>query len=99
MADLFELLDEVESPEACTWTVQRIDSEGGIHRHSLKLSWADYDLFVPGGSTPPMVVAEAVMTFMLQHDALHPLGPSLDASTPRRRVPDADKIIESLIRS
>jgi len=98
MADLFELLNETETPEACTWTVQRIDSEGMIHRHNLKLSWADYDFFVPGGSVPPAVVAEAVMTFMLQHDALHPLGTSLDASTPRRRVPNADQIIESLIR-
>ncbi len=98
MSDLFELLDEIESPEACTWTVQRIDSEGGIHRYSLRLSWADYDLFVPGGSTPPAMVAEAVMTFMLEHDALHPLGPKLDASTPRRRIPEADRIIGSLIR-
>ena len=48
MAELFELLEEEESAESCTWRVQLIDKDGHIHHHRFRLSWADYDVFSPG---------------------------------------------------
>ena len=98
MADLFELLDETELPDACTWRVQRIDPEGGIHEHHLRLSWADYDLFAPGGSIPPIRVAEAVTRYYFEQPVFQPLPARLDAAIPRRRIPGADADIEALIR-
>ena len=98
MADLFELLDETELPDACTWRVQRIDPEGGIHEHTLRLSWADYDLFAPGGSIPPIRVAEAVTRYFFEQPVFQPPPSKLDAAIPRRRIPGADAAIEALIR-
>ena len=73
MAELFELIDEKESADACTWKVQRIDSQGRIHHHQLRLSWADYDIFAPGGTTPPAQVAEAAVRFMMDRQEFQPL--------------------------
>ena len=98
MADLFELLDETELPDACIWRVQRIDSEGEIHRHQLRLSWADYDLFAPGGAIPPIQVAEAVTRYFFRHPVFQPLPRNLDAAIPRRRIPNADAEIAALLR-
>lgn len=98
MAELFELLEETEAADACVWRIQRIDEEGLIHHHHLRLSWADYDLFAPGGTTPPAQVAEAVVRFMLDRDEFQPLPERLDAALPRRRVANADTMISGLIR-
>ncbi|MCH2161381.1 MAG: hypothetical protein MK085_05860 [Phycisphaerales bacterium] len=98
MSDLFELLDESELPDACTWRVQRIDTEGRIHEHLLRLSWADYDLFAPCGAIPPIRVAEAVTRYFFEQAIFQPLPGRLDAAIPRRRIPGADGEIQAMIR-
>ena len=98
MAELFELLDETEHPDACTWKLQRVDASGRIHRHELRLTWADYDLFAPGGSIPPVRVAEAVANYMLSREEFQPLPDRLDAAVPRRRIPGADEAINAMIQ-
>jgi hypothetical protein len=98
MSELFELIDEDEAADGCTWRVQRVDMDGKIHTHQLRLSWADYDLFAPGGTIRPVQVAEAVFRFIIDHDAFQPLPERIDAAVPRRRVPGADDMIANLIR-
>lgn len=94
---MFELLEETEHADSCTWTLQVVDENGGLSRHAVRLAWADYDLFAPDGTTPPSRVAEAVVSFMIDHEAFDPLPASIDAAIPRRRVPGADELIAARI--
>ncbi len=94
---MFELLEETEHADGCTWQLQVVLEDGGLSRHVVRLAWADYDLFAPDGTTPPSKVAEAVVSFMLDHDAFDPLPASIDAAIPRRRVAKADALIAARI--
>jgi len=69
---------------------------GGVIR-TLRLSWADYDLWSNDGGDPPHAVATAVAVFLLSRISPSDLPPTLDASTARRRFPDADAEIPKLI--
>ncbi len=65
---------------------------------TLRLSWADYDLWSNDGSDPPHAVAKAVALFLLSRITPSDLPATLDASTARRRFPEADKEIPTLIQ-
>ncbi len=70
----------------------------GEHTRTLRLSWADYDLWSNDGGDPPHAVAKAVAMFLVSRITPSDLPPTLDASTARRRYPDADGEIPNLIR-
>ena len=71
---------------------------GGDAMLALRLSWADYDLWSNEGGDPPHAVAKAVALFMLSKITPADLPATFDASTARRRFPDADSEIPKLIR-
>ena len=95
---MFELIDEIEDSTGCIWTIQALDSEGGLRKTRIRLGWADYGVWSPDGGISPERVAEAVVSFALRHAEFSPLPESLDAAMARRRVPDADAEIGRLIR-
>lgn len=67
-------------------------------RCTLRLAWADYDLWSADGADPPSAVAAAVVEFLLSRLRRSELPQRLDASLARRRFPDADAEIPRLIR-
>ena len=70
----------------------------GAVTRTLRLSWADYDLWSNDGGDPPHAVATAVAMFLLSRITPSDLPPTLDASTARRRYPNADEQIPKLIK-
>lgn len=75
------------------WTF-RCDIAGGSETR-VRLDWADYDHWCPGGGTTPGRVVEIVIRVMLEHGATVPV--SFDAARVRHVVPDADDAITSLM--
>ncbi|MHC4101655.1 MAG: hypothetical protein ACYTFF_06595 [Planctomycetota bacterium] len=67
-------------------------------RRTLRLAWADYDLWSADAADPPHAVAAAVVEFLLSRLGLADLPDKIDASVARRRFPDADTEIPRLIR-
>jgi hypothetical protein len=65
---------------------------------TLRLAWADYDLWSADGADPPHAVAAAVVEFLLARLGLSDLPPRIDASIARRQFPGADDEIPKLIR-
>ena len=63
---MFELIDEIEDPTGCTWTIQALDSEGSLQRTRVRLGWADYGVWSPDGGISPERVAEAVVAPMTE---------------------------------
>ena len=95
---VFELLDESESPDGTTWTVQSIDDSGELRRFRVRLSWPDYDVWSPDGGVAPSRVATAVVNVVLSHGVFDPIPDTVDAALVRRRLPDGDRIVASMIR-
>ena len=94
-----EVVSEEEG--AGGWSFQlRIGAEGSdpAGAHTLYLSWADYNFWCADGADPPHAVAEAVARFVLSRMAATDLPDRIDASSARRRFPDADQEIPKLIR-
>ena len=74
------------------------DADGPPSRRTLRLAWADYDLWSADGADPPHAVAIAVIEFLLSRLNTSELPMRVDASLARRRFPDADTEIPRLIR-
>ena len=92
---------ESETEDHDGWTFRlRIAAENAEppSRHTLRLAWADYDLWSADGADPPHAVATAVVEFLLSRLGLADLPAKVDASVARRRFPDADTEIPGLIR-
>jgi len=68
-------------------------------RCSLKLSFADYNLWSSSGADAPSHVARAVVAFMLEKLDQDALPASFDASLARRRFANADVAIPQMIRA
>ena len=94
----YELISERE--ESGCWIYEFDLKEGNeyLSRHQLRLAWADYDLWVRGGSVEPTCVADAILRFVLGNQAFDPLPRKIDSSHPRRLVQGADQMISSLIK-
>ena len=92
MPATFEIVSEHEEPNGWSFDVQEIRNDGSLAGLRLSLAWVDYDHFCPDGAVPPEGVARAVLEV---GNELWPGGmpPRLDASTVRRRSPDADRRI------
>ncbi len=85
-----------EKEDQSGWSFQVRIEEGDTTR-TLRLSWADYNLWSDDGSDPPHAVARAVVLFLLSRMTASDVPGTIDASTARRRFPDADDEIPKLI--
>ena len=93
----FEIIREQEAAGGWMFDAHIVDASGGLHPRVMTLSWADYNLWSRDGGDPPVVVAEAVLGFLLQTAGLASLKPRFDASLARRISPEADETIPSRI--
>ena len=96
----FEIIAEDEADRAWRYDVQVIGQETGqLTRHTMRLSWADYNHWSPAGADEPRQVAEAVLGVLLS-DECHPietLPGQFDASLVRRVRTDADECVSAAI--
>ncbi len=92
-----EILSETDVDGGWQFEIQARDSTGGLHRHRLDLSWADYNLWSATGSDEPSAVATAVIRFLHESGATDGLRHRFDAALARRLRPDADTAIPALI--
>jgi hypothetical protein len=86
-----------EEEGAGSWTFALRVAGGGEGTRTLRLSWADYNLWSGDGADPPEAVARAVVEFLLERVGLAGLPARIDASIARRRFADADREIPRLI--
>ena len=61
---MVEILDERDADDGWTFDAQVIDASGGLSRCSVRLSWADYNLWSPSGADTPANVVRAVVEFL-----------------------------------
>ena len=96
-----EIISQRDSPGGGGWAfaAQAIDADGRLHVLSLRLSWADYNLWSQTGAHPPEAVAKAALAFVLARRAPGELPANLDASMARRWFPSADDCIPPLIEA
>lgn len=89
-----EIVGEQEMADGWTFEVRLPERPAAL---TLRLAWADYNLWSADGADPPHAVATAVVRFLLSHTPAADLPERIDASTARRRHPDADTEIPKLI--
>ncbi len=92
-----EIASEQERPGHWRFEVQVLDTAGTLRRHTVTLSWADYNLWSQDGSDEPSRVVDAALNFLLSRENAEALPPKFDASLARRKDADADHIIPTLI--
>jgi hypothetical protein len=93
-----EIISEQETAGGWDCVVQILDDrDGGLTSHHVRLAWADYNLWSPDGSDAPNAVVEAVITFFLERMDVREVPAKFDASMLRRKFPDADARIPTLI--
>jgi hypothetical protein len=93
-----EILSEDEVQGGWEFFAQVLDDDGTLSQHRVTLRWADYNLWSADGSDQPAKVVEAVLDFLLSRITPNQLQAKFDASTVRRRFPDADDAIPTFIR-
>ena len=94
-----EVLSEREFEGGWSFELRFGDGDGGGVTRTLRLAWADYDLWSNDGGDPPHAVATAVAVFLLSRITPSDFPATLDAATARRHFSDADDEIPKLIRS
>ena len=92
------IISERERPDGLTFQA-RLDAGGTARTVELRLHWADYNHWSPDGADPPERVALAALRFACSVISMDELPASFDASTLRRRHPDADARIMAGVRS
>ena len=92
-----EIVKEQETQAGWSFEAQILDDAGSLHRHTLTISWADYNLWSRDGADRPVDVAEAVIRFLLQRMPAGELRRRIDAAIARRLYDDADDVIPTLI--
>ena len=95
----YRLLSEEEGTDCWFYEVELPSGSSMSSRHRIRLSWADYDLWVRDGSIEPVRVAEAVLKFVRDHPAFDPLPQRIDSAHPRRHDSRADEAIGRIIRA
>lgn len=103
-----EIVSERELPSAETssgfrgfrgweFDCQILADDGSLHAVTMRLSWADYNLWSPGGSDEPSKVAEAALGFLLTKIKPAEVRAKFDAARVRVQFPDADEKIPAMI--
>jgi len=92
-----EITDESEQTGGWEFQAQVLDENGRLYRCTMHLSWADYNLWSPGGADAPAAVAEAALAFLLSRQSAQQIKSRFDASLVRRLDPAADEQIPPLI--
>lgn len=87
---LIDIMNEQETSEGWVFAVGVIDNDGGLRRCELRMSYADYNLWCPGGSATPASVAEAVMEAALRRVKVEVLPATFDGAVLRRGHPGVD---------
>lgn len=87
---------ETDAAGGWKFTVETHVHSENPRRATMKLSYADYNLWCASGACAPADVARAVVRFMLEQ--CNELPDSFDASLARRRFPQADAVIPTLIQ-
>ncbi|MDP7029320.1 MAG: hypothetical protein QF733_03775 [Phycisphaerales bacterium] len=84
-----------ESEEPRGWCFHCGLAGGG--EATIRLDWADYDHWCPGGGSPPERVAEVVIRIMMEHGVTVP--ERFDAARVRHVVRNADELVTALLGS
>jgi len=92
-----EIITEQSSDTGWQFEAQLLDDAGSLHRRTVRLSWADYNLWSRDGADPPEHVAEAVLRFLLDRMPAGEMRERFDAAIARRLFDDADEVIPALI--
>ena len=92
-----EITAEREAGAGWSFDAHVIDDEGALSQITLRLSWADYNLWSTDGSAVPTAVAEAALRFIVACQGWDSSRTSLDASIARRLSPNADTAIPTMI--
>lgn len=97
-----ELLGERELAQSWEYDAQILWSGEAttatrLQRIVLRLSWVDYQYWALDGSVPPSRIAEAVLTLISKHPQRFAGVEIIDASTARRRIPNADAAIRAIL--
>lgn len=91
--DVIDILAERETVGGWLFEVRVSPPAGEARRFTLRLSWADYNLWSGDGSDRPEAVARGVMAFALSRQPAAELAPAFDAARLRRVHADADDVI------
>jgi hypothetical protein len=92
-----ELLSERAAPNGWEYDAQIAFEDGSLKRLALRLSWFDYQHWVPDGSVAPARVAEAVLRVLAAQAHRFAAMESIDASTVRRRIERGDEEVRAAI--
>lgn len=65
-------------------------------RHEVSLSWADYEHWSHGAHAPARVV-DAVMRFLLDRVGYDDIAARFDAARVRRRFPEVDDVLPTML--
>jgi hypothetical protein len=93
-----EIVGERETDRGWSFDAHVLDGDGAMSRHTVHVSWADYNHWSASGSDTPQAVASAVVGFLAGRAGPGGLQPAFDASLARRLHDDADTQIPRLIR-
>lgn len=87
-----------ESDAARGWTFEAsLSGPSGSRTVHLHMSWVDYNIWSVDGGDRPADVARAVLRFLAEQEPVLEWADRIDAAQLRRRYPDADRAIPSLI--
>ena len=93
MADI-ELGPETESSQGWSYEAS-VFADGRLHRLTVSLSFADYDLWCRGRVSPSRVV-RAALNFRLGQGPAEGLADHFDCATLRRRFPQIDEQLPTM---
>jgi hypothetical protein len=91
--DSIEIIAEREVVGGWSFDVRVSSAAVEARLFTLRLSWADYNLWSGDGSDRPEAVARGVMAFALSRSPAAELAPTFDAARLRRVHADADDAI------
>ncbi len=76
------------------WTfAATIEESAATHRHRITLSWADYNLWCPGGEQTPEQVVRRALEFLLEREPASAILSKFDCSVIRRYFPEVDQVL------
>ena len=86
-----------ETEHAASWSYDvTVFDAGRVHRHTVTLSYQDYDLWCRGRVSPSRVV-EAAFKFLLQSEPADRVAEKFDCSVIRRHFPAVDEELPKLV--